>query len=70
MQQQQSRIDEAISGAQHDTQAKQALEHSIRLVEFDDVLQPIIDSCTKDSISAGNPSAAQIAGQESVFRTV
>lgn len=31
----------------------QADEHNIRLTEFDTILQPIIDSCTKDSISAG-----------------
>lgn len=57
VQQQQSHIDEAIVGAQHDSLVKLAIEHNIRLNEFEDVLQPIVDSCTKDSISAGKPSA-------------
>lgn len=53
MQQQQSQIDEAIEKAQNETVLKQAEENNIRLNEFDSILQPIIDSCTKDSISAG-----------------
>lgn len=53
MQQQQKQIDEAIEKAQNETVLKQAEENSIRLVDFDAILQPIIDSCTKDSISAG-----------------
>lgn len=54
MQQQQNQIDEAIEKAQNETVLKQAEENNIRLSEFDTILQPIIDSCTKDSISTGN----------------
>lgn len=54
MQQQQNQIDEAIEKAQNENVLKQAEENNIRLNEFDGILQPIIDSCTKDSISAGN----------------
>lgn len=53
MQQQQNQIDEAIEKAQNENVLKQAEENSIRLSDFDAILQPIIDSCTKDSISAG-----------------
>lgn len=53
MQQQQNQIDEAIEKAQNENVLKQAEENNIRLSEFDTILQPIIDSCTKDSISAG-----------------
>ena len=53
MQQQQNQIDEAIEKAQNENVLKQAEENNIRLNEFDTILQPIIDSCTKDSISAG-----------------
>lgn len=53
MQQQQKQVDEAIEKAQSDTISKQAEENNIRLSDFDAILQPIIDSCTKDSISAG-----------------
>ena len=53
LQQQQSQIDESILKAQHETLLKQADENNIRLAEFDAILQPIVDSCTKDSISAG-----------------
>lgn len=54
MQQQQNQIDEEIEKAQNENVLKQAEECNIRLNEFDSILQPIIDSCTKDSISAGN----------------
>lgn len=53
VQQKQKQIDEAIEKAQNETVIKQAEENSIRLSDFDAILQPIIDSCTKDSISAG-----------------
>lgn len=53
MQQQQTQIDEAVEKAQWETVLKQAEENGLRIAEFDSVLQPIIDSCTKDSISAG-----------------
>lgn len=53
MQQQQKQIEEAVEKAQWDAVLKQAEENGLRLTDFDSVLQPIIDSCTKDSISAG-----------------
>ncbi|XP_055910093.1 calcium homeostasis endoplasmic reticulum protein isoform X2 [Eupeodes corollae] len=53
MQQQQKQIDEAIEDAQNNSLEEQAAENNISLIDFDDVLQPIIDACTKDSISAG-----------------
>lgn len=53
MQQQQKQIEEAVEKAQWDSVMKQAEENGIRLSDFDTILQPIIDSCTKDSISGG-----------------
>lgn len=53
MKQQTKQIDDAIVGAQNETLQGQATENGIELGEFDSILQPIIDSCTKDSISAG-----------------
>lgn len=53
MKQQTKQIDDAIVGAQNETLQCQANENGIDLNEFDSILQPIIDSCTKDSISAG-----------------
>lgn len=52
-QQQDSQMDEIIAKIQTDAIAAQAEEKNIRLMEFDTILQPIMDSCTKDSISAG-----------------
>lgn len=53
MQQQQTQIDEAIVEAQHEMLMKQAEELKVGLKKFDNILQPIIDQCTKDSISTG-----------------
>lgn len=53
LQQQQSQIDDEILKAQHDALVNLADDNNIRLAEFDAILQPIIESCTKDSISAG-----------------
>lgn len=53
MKQQTKQIDDAIVAAQNETLQMQADENGIDLSEFDSILQPIIDSCTKDSISAG-----------------
>lgn len=50
---QDSQMDDIIATIQTDAIAAQADEKNIRLPEFDSVLQPIMDSCTKDSISAG-----------------
>lgn len=63
MQQQQKQIDEAIEKAQNETVLKQAEENNIRLPDFDAILQPIIDSCTKDSISAGKKYQFQFSFQ-------
>lgn len=65
IQQQQNQIDEAIEKAQNETVLKQAEENSIRLNDFDAILQPIIDSCTKDSISAGKNWILQHTGDAS-----
>lgn len=53
LQQQQTQIDESILKAQHEALLQQADEQGVRLTEFEAILQPIVDSCTKDSISAG-----------------
>uniref|UniRef100_W8BQ97 Calcium homeostasis endoplasmic reticulum protein n=1 Tax=Ceratitis capitata TaxID=7213 RepID=W8BQ97_CERCA len=53
MTQQSKQIEEAIETAQNAQLEKQAEDNSIALREFDSILQPIIESCTKDSISAG-----------------
>jgi calcium homeostasis ER protein len=54
LQQQKSQIEEAIAKAQADYIIRCAQENQISLTELDDILQPIIESCTKDSISNGN----------------
>lgn len=54
MQDQQSKIEKSIIEAQDDLIQREAEEIGIKLDEFENVLQPIIDSCTKDSISSGN----------------
>ncbi|XP_061389593.1 calcium homeostasis endoplasmic reticulum protein [Musca vetustissima] len=51
--QQKKQIEEAIEEAQNKQLEKQAEEQNISLKEFDGILQPIIDACTKDSISQG-----------------
>lgn len=53
MQQQQTQIDEGLIRAQNELIQTLADENEINVMEFDGILQPIIDSCTKDSISAG-----------------
>ena len=55
MKQQVDQIEEQISKAQNENIKAMAMENKIDLNEFYGVLQPIMDSCTKDSISAGNP---------------
>uniref|UniRef100_A0A336MKG8 CSON001959 protein n=1 Tax=Culicoides sonorensis TaxID=179676 RepID=A0A336MKG8_CULSO len=49
--QQQTQIDAAVKIAQNELLQRQADENGIKLQELDALLQPIIDSCTKDSIS-------------------
>ncbi|XP_035222086.1 calcium homeostasis endoplasmic reticulum protein-like isoform X2 [Stegodyphus dumicola] len=53
LQQQQVQVDEVIRKAQDEKLSKLANENELDLKELDSVLQPIIDSCTKDSISNG-----------------
>ncbi|KAK6635653.1 hypothetical protein RUM44_000907 [Polyplax serrata] len=53
MQNQQTQIEEAIRKSQAESLSKRAVEHNVNLQDFDSILQPIIDSCTKDSISSG-----------------
>ncbi|KAH8034854.1 hypothetical protein HPB51_003141 [Rhipicephalus microplus] len=51
LQQQQVQLDEAIRKAQDDKLMAQAKSCDIEIAELDKILQPIIESCTKDSIS-------------------
>ncbi|KAG0431598.1 hypothetical protein HPB47_021652 [Ixodes persulcatus] len=53
LQQQQVQLDEAIRKAQDDKLTAQAKSCDLEIAELDKVLQPIIESCTKDAISAG-----------------
>ncbi|KPU78091.1 uncharacterized protein Dana_GF24403, isoform C [Drosophila ananassae] len=53
MTQKTKQIEEAIATAQTTQLEQLAQEQGIVLRDFDAVLQPIIESCTKDSISAG-----------------
>ncbi|XP_043483734.1 calcium homeostasis endoplasmic reticulum protein [Leptopilina heterotoma] len=53
MAQQQGRVEDAVRQAQETSLQNSAQSTSTDLAAFDAVLQPIIDSCTKDSISAG-----------------
>lgn len=53
IQQQQTKINELVSKAQVETIQSLANDNHINLTELDNILQPIIDTCTKDSISSG-----------------
>ncbi|GAB6028889.1 hypothetical protein CHUAL_004689 [Chamberlinius hualienensis] len=77
MQQQQMQIDEEIHQAEESKLQTLATECGIDLSEADKVMQPIIDTCTKDSISAGKSwifnnsntsAAAQVIGRYLVKR--
>lgn len=57
-------MDEVIARIQTEAILNQADENNIRLTEFDTILQPIIDSCTKDSISAGNANTIKLNTNE------
>ncbi|KAJ9587588.1 hypothetical protein L9F63_018970, partial [Diploptera punctata] len=72
MQQQQGQIEDALRKAQQESLQQAAEEAGISFTELDSVLQPIIDSCTKDSISSGkgwilqrstSPKADQVLAQ-------
>ena len=54
LQQQKSQVEEMLANAQVEHINRCAIENQISLNELDDILQPIIDSCTKDSIANGN----------------
>lgn len=54
LQQQKPQIEEALAKAQLEHITRCAQENQLNLNELDDILQPIIDSCTKDSIANGN----------------
>ncbi|KOB73344.1 putative mrna binding protein [Operophtera brumata] len=58
IQQQQVKINELVSKAQVEKIQMMAEENNISLTELDNILQPIIDTCTKDSISAVTQSGA------------
>lgn len=66
MQQQQASIEEAISKAQKDTMFNEATECNLNFSELDGILQPIIDSCTKDSISSGKAWILQRATHKKI----
>lgn len=78
LQTQQTQIEEAIRKLQAESLANRANEHNVNLQDFDAVLQPIIDSCTKDSISSGKawilnkntPEAHQIIAQYLLSKVV
>ncbi|KAG5681903.1 hypothetical protein PVAND_011308 [Polypedilum vanderplanki] len=61
LQQQKNEIEETISKAQMEHIKLCAQENEISLTELDEILQPIIDSCTKDSIANGKASILQQA---------
>lgn len=64
MQQQQKTIDDMLPKTQKEYLQKSAKEENIDLASFDEVLQPIIDSCTKDSISAGKSWILQYSAED------
>ncbi|KAG8250836.1 hypothetical protein J6590_093727, partial [Homalodisca vitripennis] len=66
MQQQQAAIDETIAKTQKENMNAEAAECHLNFAELDAVLQPIIDSCTKDSISSGKAWILQRATHKKV----
>jgi dephospho-CoA kinase len=67
LQQQKSQIEEALAKAQAEHITRCAHENQINLNELDDILQPIIDSCTKDSIANGNYKSICIFNSKNIF---
>lgn len=53
IQQQQTKINELVTKAQNEKIQLMAEENNVNLQDLDKILQPIIDTCTKDSISSG-----------------
>uniref|UniRef100_A0A1B6L2Y7 CID domain-containing protein n=1 Tax=Graphocephala atropunctata TaxID=36148 RepID=A0A1B6L2Y7_9HEMI len=66
IQQQQTAIEETIAKTQKDNMNAEAAECHLNFTELDTVLQPIIDSCTKDSISSGKAWILQRATHKKV----
>ena len=59
-------MEEAIRKAENDKLTREADELGINLTDLDGVLQPITDTCTKDSISNGKAWILQRATSKSV----
>lgn len=53
MQQQQTQVEEALKKAQEARLDQLGIDAGVPFAEFAQILAPIIQSCTKDSISAG-----------------
>lgn len=53
LQQQKNQIEEAIANAQSQNLMKLSCENHVSLAELDEILQPILASCTKQDISNG-----------------
>lgn len=66
IQQQEQQVDDAIRKAEEDALKRQAGDLGINLAELDSILQPIIDTCTKDSISNGKAWILQRATSKPV----
>lgn len=60
IQQQQAKINELVSKAQVEKIQMMAEDNHISLSELDNILQPIIDTCTKDSISSGDHFSVEL----------
>ncbi|CAG9803969.1 unnamed protein product [Chironomus riparius] len=70
LQQQKTDIEEALAKAQFEYIKRCALENEISLTELDEILQPIIQACTKDSIANGKSSILQQATNNSAKRQI
>lgn len=64
LQQQKSQIEDAIAKAQAAFITRYAQDNQISLGDLDEILTPIIESCTKDSISNGNYNYILIISQK------
>lgn len=70
MQQQQSACEDVIAKAQLEKMKSDAANCNLSFSELDSVLQPIIDSCTKDSISSGKAWILHRATNERTNRVI
>lgn len=64
MQQQQAAIEDTIEKTTKENLLADAGECNLNFSELDSILQPIIDSCTKDSISNGKAWILQRASSD------